>query len=104
MGYLSFGIFTLLEVGLSLTMVNERGKYVSNEISRFILRCRMSDEIKSDSKNEVSKDMDILLECIHFARIEIAFWDNFVFRSQDLLATLGSITAAVIPAFVLTKL
>lgn len=98
-GYVFSGLLVITEFGCLLVHVNERGKFVSNEVSRLILNHRMTTTMDDVKQVSTIRDMLILLDCIHFARIEFAFWDNFVLRSRDLVTLVGAIIAGVVPAF-----
>lgn len=88
-------VFLLLELGLSLVAANETGHLVCTHLCAFLLNDRH--HYGQASSNEAL----ILLGCIGYAKIDIPFFGNFVFRSSSMVAIVGSLVAAIIPGLVL---
>ena len=101
-GFTVMSLLFLFEIGFVTATVNETGNVVSRELSSFLL-CTLAESHKSSSyqlDNQDIREMHATVACLTHAKIEIIFFGNFSLRSSTLLAILGSLVVAIIPAVV----
>ena len=89
--------FVFLEVGLSLVAINELGSIVQRNLATTRL-CLLRHTPCYQGNENSGVMMQEFLECVAYARLEIAFFGNFALRSNMLLAAAGTIIAAIIPS------
>ena len=88
-------LYLLLQICIVTASCNECGHVVAKELSNYIYsRCNQSDLEAGESKKAIE-----LLGCISQSKLEIRFFGGFALRSGTVLAVLGSVIGAFIPAF-----
>ena len=103
--------FFLMEIGFAVAVMNETGLLVCRDMTSFLMRILLMNSccdstIVHDEKERLTLSQNSInkingfLECLHFIKIEIPFFGNFVLGSRVLLAVFGSLLGAIIPAII----
>ena len=99
MGHIIMASFFLLQIGIMLSITNEAGNLVCRDLSSLLLRALLNSSqihLSSASVNEISG----FVSCMMYVKIEIPFFGNFTLRTRTLIAIVGSLVGAAIPAII----
>ena len=99
LGYIVMAVFYLLQIGIMLSITNEAGNLVCRDLSSLLLRALLNSSqihLSSTSVNEISG----FVSCMMYVKIEIPFFGNFTLRTRTLIAIVGSLVGAAIPAII----